>query len=276
MSHAVDPGLAAARFSFRRVGAMVLRHLYLLRSSWPRTVEIIYWPIMQVSTWGFLQLYVNQHSTFFAQAVGILVGALLMWDILSRSQIGFSITFLEEMWSRNMGNLLMSPLKPSEYIVSLMVMSSIRLFIGLIPATLIAIPLFGFNIWSLGFGLGLFFAALMLTGWALGLVIAGLILRHGLGAEGLAWSLIFLMLPLCCVYYPVAQLPALVQPIAWMLAPTYVFEGLRALLIEQRLRLDLMAWAFALDLVYFSVAALVFSRLLAAARASGSLVQLGE
>lgn len=264
------------RFSLRRVGAMVLRHLYLLGSSWPRTVEIIYWPIMQVTTWGFLQLYVNQHSSFFAQAVGLLVGALLLWDILSRSQIGFSITFLEEMWSRNMGNLLMSPLRPAEYVLSLMVMSTIRLLIGLIPATLVAIPLFGFNIWSLGLGLGLFFAALMLTGWALGLVISGLILRHGLGAEGLAWSLIFLMLPLCCVYYPVAQLPAVLQPVAWMLAPTHVFEGLRALLIDQRLRLDLMAWAFALDAAYFLAAALVFGRLLRAAREAGSLVQLGE
>lgn len=264
------------RFSLTRVYAMVMRHAYLLSSSWPRTLEIVYWPIMQVTTWGFLQLYVNQNSSFFAQAVGTFVGALMLWDILSRGQIGFSITFLEEMWSRNMGNILMSPLRPSEFIASLMVMSLVRLTIGLIPATLVAIPLFGFNVWSLGLAFFAFFALLIVTSWSLGLLISGLLLRHGLGAEGLAWSLIFVMLPLCCVYYPVAMLPAPLQPIAWALPPTYVFEGLRALLLERSVRLDLMAWSAGLNALAFSAAVVAFRRLLDDARRRGTLVSIGE
>ncbi len=99
-------------FSPRRIFAMVLRHWYLLKASWPRIFDLMYWPAVQMLMWGFLQLYVSQHSGFFAQAAGAFIGAVMLWDILFRGQLGFSISFLEEMYSRNMGNLMMSPLRP--------------------------------------------------------------------------------------------------------------------------------------------------------------------
>lgn len=109
----------------------------------------------------------------------------MLWDILFRGQLGFSLSFLEEIWSRNIGNLMMSPLRSSELIVSLMAMSLIRLALGLVPVTLLAIWFFGFNLWSLGVGLALFFVNLILTSWSIGLITAGLVLRNGLGAENL-------------------------------------------------------------------------------------------
>jgi ABC-2 type transport system permease protein len=144
----------------------------------------------------------------------VLIGAVMLWDILFRGQLGFSISFLEEMWSRNLGNLMISPLRPSEFVAALMVMSIIRLAIGMVPVTLLAIWFFGFNLWALGFALVAFFANLMLTGWAVGIFVSGLVLRNGLGAETFAWSIMFLFLPLACVYYPVAVLPAWLQLIA--------------------------------------------------------------
>lgn len=262
--------------SFARIGAMVLRYWYLLSNSWPRAIELVYWPTVQMLTWGFVQLYVAQNSSFFANAAGLFVGGLLLWDILLRSQQGFAFAFLEELWSRNLGNLLMSPLRPWEFVASLMVISIIRLAIGMIPVTLLAIPLFGFNLWGLGFPLAAFFAALVMSGWALGLLIIGLLLRHGLGAEALSWSLMFVLMPIACVYYPVETLPQLMRPIAWLLPPTWVFEGLRALLVHRDFRLDLMAGAFALNAVWFTAAVVAFSRLLSAARRAGSLLQQGE
>jgi ABC-2 type transport system permease protein len=267
---------ATGGFSFARVGAMVLRYWYLLSNSWPRAVELIYWPTVNMLTWGFVQLYVAQNSSFFAQAAGLFIGGLLLWDLLLRSQQGFAFAFLEELWSRNLGNLLMSPLRPSEFIVSLMAISLIRLAIGLIPVTFLAIPLFGFNIWGLGLPLVAFFANLVISGWAIGLVIIGMLLRHGMGAEALAWSLMFLLLPITCVYYPVATLPAIVQPIAWALPTTYVFEGMRAIVVAHTVRIDLMVAAVAMNVVWFSLAVFAFYRLLAAARRSGSLLQQGE
>src|SRR5450755_3248849 len=267
---------ASVRFSINRVAAMVRRYWYLLRSSWPRILDLIYWPAVQMLMWGFLQLYVSQNSGFFAQASGVFIGAVLLWDILFRGQLGFSICFLEEMYARNLGNLMMSPLRPVELIAALMIMSIVRLAIGMIPVSLLAIAFFGFNLWSFGFALAAFFLNLILTSWAIGIFVAGLLLRNGLGAESLAWTFMFLFLPLTCVYYPVAVLPVWLQPVAWSLPPTYVFEGMRALLIDHVFRADLMIEALAFNLVLFAVASLAFLLLLASARAQGSLLQGGD
>jgi ABC-2 type transport system permease protein len=263
-------------FSFHRTAAMVLRYWYLLRSSFPRLIELIYWPAVQMLMWGFLQSYIAEQASMFAKAGGILVGAVLLWDILFRGQLGFSVSFLEEMYARNLGNLLISPLRASEFVAALMVMSIIRLAIGMGPVTLLAIWFFGFNLWALGFALAAFFANLMLTSWAVGIFVSGLVLRNGLGAETFAWSIMFLFLPLTCVYYPVATLPSWLQVVAWALPPTYVFEGMRALVTEQIFRADLMIQALALNLVLFSAATLAFLALLASARRNGSLLQTGE
>src|SRR5260221_10765773 len=125
-----------------RINAMILRYWYLLLSSWPRLLELIYWPALQIITWGFLQNYIAQNAGFFARAGGSLIGAVILWDILFRGQLGFSISFLEEMWARNLGNLMMSPLKPIEFLIALMVMSLMRLAIGVIPMTGLAVFFF--------------------------------------------------------------------------------------------------------------------------------------
>ena len=263
-------------FSPRRTAAMVLRYWYLLRSSFPRLIELIYWPAVQMLMWGFLQTYIAEQASLFAKAGGVFIGAVLLWDILFRGQLGFSVSFLEEMYARNLGNLMISPLRASEFVAALMMMSIIRLAIGMGPVTLMAIWFFGFNLWGLGFALAAFFANLMLTGWAVGIFVSGLVLRNGLGAETFAWSIMFLFLPLTCVYYPVATLPSWLQLIAWALPPTYVFEGMRALVTEQIFRADLMIQALALNAVLFSLGVAGFLALLASARRNGSLLQTGE
>ena len=263
-------------YSPRRVGAMILRYWYLLRSSWPRLLDLVYWPAVQMMMWGFLQLYIDQHSSVLARAGGTFIGGVLLWDILFRGQLGFSISFLEEMWSRNMGNLMISPLRPGEFVSALMVMSVVRLSIGMVPVSLLAIAFFGFNIWSLGLAFAAFFANLILTSWAVGIFVSGLVLRNGLGAENLAWTIMFIFLPLTCVYYPVATLPSWLQVVAWCLPPTYVFEGMRALLIQHTFRADLMLEALALNVVLFALATVAFLGLLESARRHGSLMQTGE
>ncbi len=269
------------RYSPARVAAMVTRYLYLLRSSWPRVLDLLYWPTVQMITWGFIQTYVSHAAQGGAPdrttiAAGTLIGAMLLWDMLFRGQLGFSASFLEEMWSHNVGNLMMSPLRPLEFVASLMIMSLVRLALGIIPVTGLAIWFFGFNLWGLGLALGAFFGNLILTSWSVGLLVAGLLLRYGLGAENLAWTFMFLMLPLACVYYPVAILPGWLQPLAWVLPPTYVFEGLRALLADHLFRADLMMEAAAINIVLMALGAAAFLILLNSARRAGSLLQMGE
>ena len=275
MSHQASLGFPVT-LAPHRVGAMVLRYLYLLRSSWPRILELVYWPTMQLFVWGFLQLYIAQNAGFFARAGGMFIGAVLLWDILFRGQLGFSVSFLEEMWARNLGNLMISPLRPIEFVAALMIMSIVRLAIGMVPVTLLAIAFFGFNIYSLGLALAAFFANLILTSWSVGILVSGVLLRNGMGAESLAWTLMFVLMPLTCVYYPVATLPSWLQVVAWSLPPTYVFEGMRALVISHEFRTDLMLQACALNAVYFSGAVIAFLQLLKSARRQGSLMQSGE
>jgi ABC-2 type transport system permease protein len=259
-----------------RIGAMILRYWYLLISSWPRLLELVYWPALQIVTWGFLQTYIAENAGFFARAGGTFIGAIILWDILFRGQLGFSISFLEEMWARNLGNLMMSPLKPIEFLISLMIMSLIRLAIGVIPMTLLAMFFFHFNFYSLGLPLIAFFCNLIFTSWSLGIFVSGLVIRNGLGAESIVWTLMFGILPLACVYYPVSVLPTWLQYVAWALPPTYVFEGMRALLIEHVFRADLMIDALLINAVLFIVSFAIFLGLLNSARRAGSLLQGGE
>jgi ABC-2 type transport system permease protein len=180
------------------------------------------------------------------------------------------------MWSRNLGNILMSPLRPHEYILSLMAISFVRLGIGLLPVILLAYLIFDFNLFGLGLPLAAFFANLVFFGWTIGLTANGVVIRYGLGAESFAWVAIFFFLPLCCVYYPLATLPEWLQPISAALPPTQVFEGFRALIIDNMFHPELMAKALLLNVVYFTGASLLFHHFLKQARIKGSLMQIGE
>jgi ABC-2 type transport system permease protein len=273
---AVSRTISHRGISPQRIGAMVTRYWYLLMSSWPRLLDLIYWPALQVITWGFLQSFISQNAGFFARAGGTLIGAVILWDILFRGQLGFSVSFLEEMWARNLGNLMMSPLKPIEFLISLMIMSLIRLVIGVIPMTLMALIFFGFNFYSIGLPLIAFFCNLIFTSWSIGIFVSGLVLRNGLGAESIVWTLIFGIMPLACVYYPVTVLPHWLQYLAWSLPPTYVFEGMRALLTDHVLRTDLMVEAFAINVVMLAASFAIFLALLRSARRHGALLQSGE
>jgi ABC-2 type transport system permease protein len=121
---------------------MLLRYLYLLRSSWPRTLELTYWPTLQMLIWGFMSQFLYVNSSYVFRAFGVLLAAVMLWDVLFRGQLGLSMSFLEEMWARNLGHLFVTPLRPYEWVLSLLSMSLIRVLLGMLPAALLAIPLY--------------------------------------------------------------------------------------------------------------------------------------
>jgi ABC-2 type transport system permease protein len=157
-----------------------------------------------------------------------------------------------------------------------MIMSLIRLAIGVVPMTLLAMFFFDFNFYAIGLPLIAFFCNLIFTSWSIGIFVSGLVLRNGLGAESIVWTLMFGILPLACIYYPVTVLPPALQYVAWTLPPTYVFEGMRALLIDHVFRADLMLQALAINVVLFIASFAIFLALLKSARRHGSLIQGGE
>ena len=273
---AVAPPGFAVGDRVRRVWAVLLRNLYLMRSSWIRVFDLMYWPLLQMIIWGFINTFLANQSSWVLRAGGLLIGAVLLWDILVRGQFGMTLSLLEEMWSRNFANLFVAPLRPVEYGVALMGLSVIRSLIGVVPSALLAIPLFHYSIFELGLPLVAFYAVLMMTGWAAGLLVCSMLIRFGLAAESFAWASIFVLAPICGVYYPVATLPAWLQPVSWALPPTHVFEGMRAMMIEHVFRTDLLVSALLLNVLYIAVALATFLLAFRKARQRGQLMQTGE
>ncbi len=271
------PCSSATQAAFRRVWGLVYRHLALYRRSWPRVLELMYWPVLQMVVWGFVTAYLAGVETNGASvAAGVLLGGVLLWEVTLRSQMGFSISFLEEIWSRNLGHLFVSPLRPWELVAGLMCMSVIRVVVGVAPAVLLAWLLYAFGLFAMGPVVVAFFAALLMMGWAVALGVTALLLRYGAGAEAMAWSVLFGLTPFSAVFYPVSVLPSWLRPVALALPSAHVFEGMRAALLDGSIAWGHLAAAFALDAAWLGALGWVFLRTFQAARVRGALLSIGE
>lgn len=266
-------GLSA---SLGRILAMVLRYAYLMRNSWPRLLELVYWPTMQMVLWGFITQFLVTNSSWVAQTAGLLIAAVLLWDVLFRGQLGVSLTFFEEMYSRNLGHLFVSPLRAHELVTAMLFVSLVRTLIGVGGAALLAIPLYHYSVFEMGLPLLGFFANLLIFAWSVGLLVSAMVLRYGLGAENLAWALIFAIAPVSGVYYPIDVLPDWLQGIAAALPSSHVFEGMRAVLIERVFEWDLFWSALGLNCAYLALGIAIFLRTFHAARQHGWLLHIGE
>lgn len=268
--------MRAILYSLERIFAVILRHFYLWRGSLPRLIDLFYWPAVHLVLWGLINRFFTTQGEVALWATGFLLAAVLLWDILYRAQLGIAVAFLEELWSRNLGQLFVTPLRPWEFALGLVAIGVIRSLVGLSVAALLAYWLYRYNLFELGPSLVLFFSQLQVMGWAVGLFIVAVVLRHGLGAEGFAWAFIFILAPLCGIYYPVAILPDPIEPLAWLLPATYVFEGMRQVLLEGRFNWDYFWSATALNLLDLLLAFLLFRRAFEKARERNRLLQCGE
>jgi len=270
-------GPSALGASLRRIAAIIMRHVYVLRSSVPRLLELIYWPTVQVVLWGMITKFLSAESSLVAQAGGLFLSAVLLWDVLFRCQLGVSLTFLEEMWARHLGHLFVSPLRPHELVAGMFTVSLIRTLIGVGGAALLAVPFYRFWIvGALGPALLAFFVNMLVFGWALGLMISAMVMRLGLAAETLAWGVIFLLQPISGVFYPIDTLPDLLRPLAWLVPAAWVFEGMRGVLLDHHFDVGLLAGAVVTNVLWLMVAAVVFVVLFRQARDRGLLLQVGE
>jgi ABC-2 type transport system permease protein len=271
------PPASRLRPMARRIWGLMYRHLALYTRSWPRMMELAYWPILQMCIWGFTANFLTARMGNPAiMAAATLLGGVLLWEVTLRSQMGVSITFLEEIWSRNLGHVFVSPLRPYELVLALISMSIIRMLMGVVPAILLAWAFYAFNLFAMGPVLILFFINLMIMGWAVALGVVSLVLRHGAGAEPFAWAFLFGLAPFSAVFYPVSVLPSFIRPLSYALPTTHVFEGMRAALLQGTISWGHLAAAFGLNMIWLAAAALLFTRQFHAARVSGALISIGE
>src|SRR3989338_7200265 len=182
----VDRNLAKKKINtmrWYRIQALIIRHLYLFKRSVPRLMDIFFWPILELLLWGFLSVYLEKTSLGSFNAVTILLGAIIFWDIMSQSQRTISTSFLEEVWERNLLNIFVTPLKLGEFLAASVLIALVRIaIVGVVMAGL-AWLLYQFNF--LGFGLYLipFMINLLVFGWTLGFFTTAIILRFGSAAQ---------------------------------------------------------------------------------------------
>ncbi len=261
---------------FHRMYALSIRHLYLIKGSFPRILDLIYWPTIQIILWGFISKFFTMYSDYYNNTIGVILSCAILYDFLFRSSISFNMLFLEEIWSRNFTNLFVAPLKLSEIIIALTSTALLRTLVGIVPAIILMSPLFGVSLLKMGPPLFLLFLSLYLFGTTLGLLVTSGLLRFGPAFENTAWSSLFLLAPLGCVYYPLSILPDWLQILAKGLPLVYIFEEARSILITDLVNYKNIITALALNLFYFTIAVVIFYIAFYGARKKGTLVNMGE
>ncbi len=259
-----------------RIYGLFLRHFYLITRSFPRILDLIYWPTIQITLWGFISNFFATYSSYYNGAIGVILSCAILYDFLFRTSIGFNMLFLEEIWSRNFTNLFIAPIKISEIITSLVFTALIRALIGLIPAILLTSPLFGISLMELGAPLAFLFLSLYLFGITLGLLVSAGLLRFGPSFENIAWSTMFLLAPFGCIYYPVEILPKIFQSIAFALPLVYIFEETRNILVNGSVNYENIINAFYLNGFYLVISVYIFYYSFGKARDKGTLINIGE
>ena len=262
--------------NWNKIFALSLRHIYLIKGSFPRILDLIYWPTIQIFLWGFISKFFTLSSSYYENTVGIILSAAILYDFLFRASISYNMMFLEEIWSRNFTNLFIAPIKLSEIITSLTLTAIFRTLIGLIPASLIAIPLFDVSIFRIGFPLFFLLVNLYIFGVTLGLIVTSGLVRFGPSFENIAWASLFFLAPLGCIYYPIEILPEWLQTISKMLPLVHIFEEMRNILIHDVINYFDIFKAFCISLIYFVSGIIIFYLSYEGARNRGTLINMGE
>jgi len=261
---------------WHKIYGLSLRHIYLIKSSFPRILDLIYWPSIQVFLWGFISKFFTISSSYYNNTVGVILTAAILYDFLFRSSISYNMMFLEEIWSRNFTNLFIAPIKISEIIAALTMTAIFRTMIGLVPAVLLAIPLFGVSIFKLGIPLFFLLIALYIFGISLGLLVTAGLLRFGPSFENIAWASLFFLAPLGCIYYPIEILPNWLQIIAKILPLAHIFEEMRNILINQSVNYIAIFKGLTISFVYFFFGVAIFYLAYYGAKIKVTLINIGE
>lgn len=219
--------------SWLRIRTVVRRLFLVLWRNPARWFDIAVWPLFDVILFGSLGAFVAQESESSRAATPYLLAGIMLFHVLFQSQVGIATGFMEETWSRNLLNLMTTPLTEVEYAAGLALYSFLKSLLAMAALSLVAVGLYGFGLGEIGWQLVPIVGVLLLVGFAVALFNIALMLRFGQAAEIFTWGLNFLLLALSGVFNPVSALPAAIEPIARVLPTTYVFAAAREVLDGQ-------------------------------------------
>lgn len=258
------------------IQSLVLRHLFLYTRNPVRLVELLFWPVMEMMVWGNLSVWLEKSKggTAIPTFVPYLIGGVILWDVLFRAQQAVAISFLEDVWTKNLVNIFVAPVRPAEYVISGFIVGILRIAVTVIVLSVLAATAFHFDVFQFRWNLVPFFGLLMLFGWTLGMISSALILRWGQAAESLAWAVPFLIQPVAAVYYPIGGLPLWAQKIGWMLPCTPVFEGMRAVISHGVTDVRLLGISLVSNIIWMAFAATIYLWVLRTGRRNGTLTRV--
>jgi ABC-2 type transport system permease protein len=256
-----------------RVGAILLRQLYLYRSSPQRVLPLFVWAALDIVLWGFITRFLGQISHSGFNFLPALLGAVLLWDFLTRVMQGITTAFFEDVWSRNFLNIFATPMRISEYLAGLIAIGVANSLIALVAMFALAWALFGLSFFAYGIAILPFLLVLFLTGIALGVLGAGMVLRLGPASEWLIWPIPTLLAPFAGVFYPLSVLPPWMRLVARALPPSYVFDGMRAVVAGRPAPWGQLAIGAGLAGLYLMLASYVFMRIYRYAIKSGLIAR---
>lgn len=233
-----------------RIYAIILRYLFLFRRSFDRLSDAFYWPTIDLFVWGLTSAYLKTYAPKTAPIVLIIVSGILLWLVVWRAQYEITVGLLEDLWSKNLINIFVAPLSFAEWITSFLILGLVKIFMSLPFAMLVAYLLYKVHIFGYGFYLIPFLISLVMTGWWVGFLVAGIILRYGTRVQTLAWSMVAVLSPFSAIYYPVSLLPSWGQKIAEFIPISYIFEGSRQIIATGKIDVSKLYISFALNILY--------------------------
>lgn len=234
-----------------RLLAFCLRHVYPLRRDFDLLSDMLYWPVIDVLLWGITSQWLGSQSEFPNVVATILTG-LILWNVIWRSQSEVSRNLIDEIWNNNLVNLFSTPLSLREWVSGVLLLSVAKMFFTVGVLIPIIFFLYSVNILAIGWWIIPFFICTVMTGWWVGFISAGIVIRWGPKVQTVVWTLPGILLPFSAVYFPVIILPTFLRPVAYFIPTTYIFESMRALLITGQVDGKLILLSLALNTLYLS------------------------
>ncbi len=238
---------------WHRIWGIILRYNYLFKRSLDRQADMFYWPTMDLLLWGITGSYFMSHAKDIPYALTMIVSGLVLWIILWRGQGELTINILEDMWNKNLINIFSSPLKLSEWIAAFLILGLTKAAISVSFGALVAFILYKVQLFAFGFKLLPFLFLLLLTGWWVGMLVGGLIMRYGGKVQQFAWSMVFLIAPFSAIYYPLTALPRWAQTVARGIPSSYVFEGARQVILTGQIDWHKIFISLGLNIIFLAL-----------------------
>lgn len=238
--------------SLSRIKGVFFRYFFALKRGVHGLSDLFYWPLVDILLWGLTARWIQSQNQLPTLPLMLMTG-LIFWQVIWRGSIDFSVSLLQEFWTRNLSNLFSTPLKIHEWCLGIIGISLFKLMISISFGALVVYLLYALNVFTVGFYFLPFVALLVIFGWTVGFLSSALIIYYGHQVEALAFMIPFIFAPFSAVFYPVDVLPKFAQTIAWSLPTTYIFEGMRKILTNEVFPTAYFAYSLVLNLVYLVV-----------------------